>query len=297
MTLRIISLSDQRTKYSSEKQPFGIKTFRNKNRSEFKPFGEMRRRNIELSPCYLGYCSLFASTCSWKPDELGDELYHMWLFCFQKVIIVLRQFLCFLHFLLLNFVCLIFLKSHVFLWYNFRRMFPTVRVSLSGLRSDSRYVVMMDIIPKDNKRYRYAYHRSSWLVAGKADPPLPPRLYVHPDSPFTGEQLHKQMVSFEKVKLTNNELDQQGHVSNISEGYFSFHFFLYVSKLTLWIIIFHLKLISNRVGSYSTLYGNILAWVLVLIIIPGGRKLYCVTFLLRAFLTVFSKIYKFCREK
>ncbi|KAE8289349.1 T-box transcription factor TBX20 [Larimichthys crocea] len=38
------------------------------------------------------------------------------------------------------------------------------------------------------------------------------RLYVHPDSPFTGEQLVKQMVSFEKVKLTNNELDQHGHI-------------------------------------------------------------------------------------
>lgn len=41
------------------------------------------------------------------------------------------------------------------------------------------------------------------------------RLYVHPDSPFTGEQLLKQMVSFEKVKLTNNELDQHGHVSTV----------------------------------------------------------------------------------
>ena len=44
------------------------------------------------------------------------------------------------------------------------------------------------------------------------------RLYVHPDSPFTGEQLLKQMVSFEKVKLTNNELDQHGHVSSSSWG-------------------------------------------------------------------------------
>jgi len=44
------------------------------------------------------------------------------------------------------------------------------------------------------------------------------RLYVHPDSPFTGEQLMKQMVSFEKVKLTNNELDQHGHVSSPSWG-------------------------------------------------------------------------------
>lgn len=92
-------------------------------------------------------------------------------------------------------------------------MFPTVRVSFSGLRPEQRYGVLMDIVPVDNKRYRYAYHRSSWLVAGKADPPAPCRLYMHPDSPFTGEQLRKQVVSFEKVKLTNNEMDKHGHVS------------------------------------------------------------------------------------
>lgn len=92
-------------------------------------------------------------------------------------------------------------------------MFPTCRVSFNGLKADSRYAVLMDIVPVDNKRYRYAYHRSCWLVAGKADPPAPPRLYVHPDSPFTGEQLRKQVVSFEKVKLTNNDMDRHGHVS------------------------------------------------------------------------------------
>jgi T-box protein 20 len=74
----------------------------------------------------------------------------------------------------------------------------------------------MDIVPVDNKRYRYAYHRSSWLVAGKADPPAPCRLYMHPDSPFTGEQLRKQVVSFEKVKLTNNEMDKNGQVGRFS---------------------------------------------------------------------------------
>ncbi|KAK0081540.1 hypothetical protein PV325_012002 [Microctonus aethiopoides] len=91
-------------------------------------------------------------------------------------------------------------------------MFPTCRVSFNGLRPDGRYSVLMDIVPVDKKRYRYAYHRSSWLVAGKADPPAPARLYVHPDSPFTGEQLRKQIVSFEKVKLTNNEMDRHGHL-------------------------------------------------------------------------------------
>ena len=93
-----------------------------------------------------------------------------------------------------------------------RRMFPILRVSFSDLQPDTKYVVLMDIVPVDNKRYRYAYHRSSWLVAGKADPPLPTRLYVHPDSPFSGEQLAKQTVSFEKLKLTNNLMDKNGLV-------------------------------------------------------------------------------------
>lgn len=66
-----------------------------------------------------------------------------------------------------------------------RRMFPTIRVSFSGVDPEAKYIVLMDIVPVDNKRYRYAYHRSSWLVAGKADPPLPAR-FVPPD--FSPEQ-------------------------------------------------------------------------------------------------------------
>lgn len=54
-------------------------------------------------------------------------------------------------------------------------MFPTIRVSFSGVDPEAKYIVLMDIVLVDNKRYRYAYHRSSWLVAGKADPPLPAR--------------------------------------------------------------------------------------------------------------------------
>ncbi|KAI8428041.1 hypothetical protein MSG28_002335 [Choristoneura fumiferana] len=76
----------------------------------------------------------------------------------------------------------------------YRRMFPTVRVSFAGCRGEARYAVLLDVVPVDGKRYRYAYHRSSWLVAGKADPPAPARLYPHPDSPFSGDQLRKQLV-------------------------------------------------------------------------------------------------------
>ena len=92
-------------------------------------------------------------------------------------------------------------------------MFPTLRFSVAGADPKASYLVLMDIVPVDDKRYRYAYHRSTWLVSGKADPPAPTRLCMHPDAPFTGEQLMKQPLSFEKVKLTNNEMDEQGHVS------------------------------------------------------------------------------------
>jgi len=93
-----------------------------------------------------------------------------------------------------------------------RRMFPPLRVSFGGARLNQKYIIAMDIVPTDSKRYRYAYHRSSWLVAGKADPPVQSRLFIHPDGPFTGESLFKQIVSFEKVKLTNNEMDKCGHI-------------------------------------------------------------------------------------
>src|SRR6218665_2064843 len=98
----------------------------------------------------------------------------------------------------------------LFVCLSFCRMFPTCRVSFHNVDPNARYAVLMDIVPVDNKRYRYAYHRSSWLVAGKADAPSPVRLYMHPDSPFTGDQLRKQVVSFEKTKLTNNDMDKNG---------------------------------------------------------------------------------------
>uniref|UniRef100_A0A3Q4HSV1 T-box transcription factor 18 n=1 Tax=Neolamprologus brichardi TaxID=32507 RepID=A0A3Q4HSV1_NEOBR len=59
---------------------------------------------------------------------------------------------------------------------------------------------------------RYVYHSSKWMVAGNADSPVPPRVYIHPDSPASGETWMRQVISFDKLKLTNNELDDQGHI-------------------------------------------------------------------------------------
>lgn len=95
----------------------------------------------------------------------------------------------------------------------FRRMFPSFKIRVSGLNPKSKYVMLMDIKPKDDCRYKF--HNSRWMVAGKADPELPPRFYIHPDSPSTGEQwMNRPSISFHKCKLTNNIADPNGHVSS-----------------------------------------------------------------------------------
>ncbi|XP_035686070.1 T-box transcription factor TBX15-like [Branchiostoma floridae] len=93
-----------------------------------------------------------------------------------------------------------------------RRMFPAIRTKVTGLDPKAQYIVIMDIVPVDNKRYRYVYHSSKWMCAGSADAPPPPRVYVHPDSPASGEAWMRQTVSFDKLKLTNNENDEQGYI-------------------------------------------------------------------------------------
>jgi T-box protein 1 len=40
-----------------------------------------------------------------------------------------------------------------------RRMFPTFQARLYGLDPLADYMLMMDFVPVDDKRYRYAFHR------------------------------------------------------------------------------------------------------------------------------------------
>jgi hypothetical protein len=51
----------------------------------------------------------------------------------------------------------------------------------------------------------------------QAEPHLPGRLYIHPDCPAAGSHWMKQPIPFHKVKITNNNLDQHGHVSLIQQ--------------------------------------------------------------------------------
>ncbi|XP_075959996.1 T-box transcription factor TBX22 [Anarhichas minor] len=94
-----------------------------------------------------------------------------------------------------------------------RRMFPSVRVKVRNLDPCQQYYIAMDVMPVDSKRYRYVYHSSQWMVAGNTDHScISPRLYVHPDSPCAGETWMRQVISFDRVKLTNNEMDDKAHI-------------------------------------------------------------------------------------
>ena len=111
-----------------------------------------------------------------------------------------------------------------------RRMFPTLAVSVADLSPSASYSLMVDLNPVDKKRYRYSFHQSKWIATGPGskeqkmvlwewkwvgEAELPSRVFVHPDSPANGLHWMRSSVSFDKIKLTNNQLDQSGHVSPI----------------------------------------------------------------------------------
>uniref|UniRef100_A0A674J6B3 T-box-containing protein TBX6L n=1 Tax=Terrapene triunguis TaxID=2587831 RepID=A0A674J6B3_9SAUR len=91
-----------------------------------------------------------------------------------------------------------------------RRMFPQCKIKVSGLIPYAKYLMLVDFVPMDN--FRYKWNKDQWEVAGKAEPQLPCRTYIHPDSPAPGSHWMKEPVSFQKLKLTNNTLDQHGHI-------------------------------------------------------------------------------------
>jgi len=90
-------------------------------------------------------------------------------------------------------------------------MFPPFKVKVSGLDKRAKYIMLVDIVAVDDCRYKF--HNSRWMVSGKADPEMPKRMYIHPDSPLTGEQWMSKVISFHKLKLTNNISDKHGFVS------------------------------------------------------------------------------------
>nr|XP_046190214.1 T-box transcription factor TBX19 [Oncorhynchus gorbuscha] len=82
-----------------------------------------------------------------------------------------------------------------------RRMFPVLKVSVSGLDPNAMYSFLLDFQPADSHRWKYV--NGEWVTAGKPEPAGNGCVYIHPDSPNFGAHWMKAPVSFSKVKLTN----------------------------------------------------------------------------------------------
>ncbi|KAM3857278.1 T-box transcription factor TBX19-like [Diretmus argenteus] len=88
---------------------------------------------------------------------------------------------------------------------NGRRMFPVLKVSVSGLDPSSMYSFLLDFVPADGCRWKFI--NGEWVAAGRAEGRGESRghggIYIHPDSPNFGAHWMKAAVTFNKVKLTN----------------------------------------------------------------------------------------------
>ncbi|CAF95777.1 unnamed protein product, partial [Tetraodon nigroviridis] len=88
---------------------------------------------------------------------------------------------------------------------NGRRMFPVLKISVSGLDPSSMYSLLLDFVPADGCRWKFV--NGEWVAAGRAEGHREGRghggIYIHPDSPNFGAHWMKAAVTFNKVKLTN----------------------------------------------------------------------------------------------
>ena len=54
------------------------------------------------------------------------------------------------------------------------------------------------------------------MVSGTGETLLPDQIYQHPDSPMDGSFITSQVVSFERVKLTNHSKPRYGQVRYVN---------------------------------------------------------------------------------
>ncbi|CAH2250982.1 brachyury isoform X1 [Pelobates cultripes] len=92
---------------------------------------------------------------------------------------------------------------------NGRRMFPVLKINVTGLDPNAMYSFLMDFVTADNNRWKYV--NGEWVPGGKPEPQAPSCVYIHPDSPNFGAHWMKASVSFSKVKLTN-KMNGEGQI-------------------------------------------------------------------------------------
>uniref|UniRef100_A0A0N4ZNB5 T-box domain-containing protein n=1 Tax=Parastrongyloides trichosuri TaxID=131310 RepID=A0A0N4ZNB5_PARTI len=93
-----------------------------------------------------------------------------------------------------------------------RRMFPVLQIRIKGLEIKKKYSLSLKFFLMSTKKYRYSFHQSKWVTSGSGEENVGSKIFLHPDSPSSGNYWMKHVISFEKLKLTNNVFDRNGHI-------------------------------------------------------------------------------------
>lgn len=90
-------------------------------------------------------------------------------------------------------------------------MFPAIRVQLYQLDPLAHYCVLLEMVQVGKCRYKYSAS-NGWTPAGAEEAQSHKRVYLHPESPATGEHWMSQVISFGRLKLTNTISPPNGHL-------------------------------------------------------------------------------------
>lgn len=87
----------------------------------------------------------------------------------------------------------------------FRRMCPAISLAFKDLNPRQMYAVMIDFAYADEFRYFFDMSTNRWAPWRpiKQEDDFP-RMYLHPETPTTGDLLMKRVLTFKRLKLTNS---------------------------------------------------------------------------------------------
>lgn len=90
-------------------------------------------------------------------------------------------------------------------------MFPSIQIQVEDLDPLAHYCLVLEMMPATHCRFKYS-NSTGWAPAGIEEAQSNHRIYVHPESPATGEYWMSQIISFGRVKLTNTISPPVGHL-------------------------------------------------------------------------------------
>lgn len=107
--------------------------------------------------------------------------------------------------------------------FDYSRMFPHLQLNIAGLQENLNYCIVVEIVVASGHRHKHCGSNANdenmnriggWTKAGQAEqqPTIEERIYVHPESPASGAHWMQHMVSFNKLKLTNNNTKRGSNV-------------------------------------------------------------------------------------